>query len=64
MTRFLFTAILTSALSVSVFAQVDGNQGPAAYDAEKTIQVSQEAVGKQLRDFELTDINGNPVHLA
>ncbi len=64
MTRFLFAAILTCALSVAVCAQADGNEKPAAHDADRTIQISQAAVGSRLQDFAFTDRHGSPVNLS
>ncbi len=64
MIRNLFATIFCCALSMSVFAQTDGNEKPAAYDADKTVQVSQAAVGSQLQDFEFTDSHGRAVSLS
>ena len=64
MIRNLLATILSCALSVTVFAQADDNQKADAYDADKTVQVSQAAVGNTLQDFEFTDSHGNPVSLS
>lgn len=64
MIRNVITAILTCALSVSVYARADGNEKPAAYDADKTVQISQAAVGNRLQDFEFTDSHGRDVRLS
>jgi protein SCO1/2 len=55
--------VLACVLPVAVFAQADANKKPVALDADKTVQVSQAAVGNLLQDFELTDSHGNPVSL-
>ncbi len=49
---------------MTVFGQTDGTENPADYDADKTIQVSQAAVGNSLQDFELSDRDGRPVNLS
>ena len=64
MIRKFLATILTYALCMSVYAQADGNQKPAAYDADETIQVSQAAVGSRLQDFEFTDSHGRGVSLS
>ena len=64
MIRNLLATILSCALSASVYAQTGGNEKPAAYDADKTVQVSQAAVGSTLQDFEFTDSHGRPVSLS
>ena len=64
MIRILLATILSCALSASVYAQTGGNEKPAAYDADKTVQVSQAAVGNTLQDFEFTDSHGRLVSLS
>jgi protein SCO1/2 len=64
MIRNLLVTILSCALSTSVYAQTGGNEKPAAYAADKTVQVSQAAVGNTLQDFEFTDSHGRPVSLS
>jgi protein SCO1/2 len=64
MIRNLLATILSCALSVSVYAQAQDKQKPAAFDSDKTIQVSQAAVGSTLQDFEFTDSHGSPVSLS
>jgi protein SCO1/2 len=64
MTRNLLATILSCAVSVSVYAQEQDQQRPAAFDSDKTIQVSQAAVGSTLQDFEFTDSHGSPVSLS
>lgn len=61
--NFLFV-ILACVLPVSVDAQADGHEKPAAYDADKTVQVSQAAVGSRLQDFEFINRHGSPVSLS
>jgi len=64
MIRNLLATILSCALSASVYAQAQDKQKPAAFDSDKTIQVSQAAVGSTLQDFEFTDSHGSPVSLS
>jgi protein SCO1/2 len=64
MIRNLLATILSCALSVSVYAQAQDKQKPAAFDSDKTIQVSQAVVGSTLQDFEFTDSHGSPVSLS
>jgi len=63
-TKIFFLVILAYILPLSVYAQTDGKQKPATYDADKTVQISQAAVGSLLQNFEFTDSHGNPVSLS
>jgi len=64
MIRNIIAAILTCVVSVSVYARADSSEKPAAYDADKTVQVSQAAVGSALQNFEFTDSHGGAVSLS
>lgn len=64
MIKNLPAAILACVLSVPIATQASDSKKPAAYDADKTVQVSQAVVGNQLQDFEFTDSHGNPVLLS
>jgi protein SCO1/2 len=64
MIRNFLASFFFFTVSLPVFAQAVGNEESATYDADRTIQVSQEAVGNQLKEFEFTDSQGRPVKLS
>jgi protein SCO1/2 len=64
MIKNLPAAILACVLSVPIVTQASDSKKPAAYDADKTILISQAAVGNTLQDFEFTDSHGSPVTLS
>ncbi len=64
MIRNLSAAILACVLSVPIVTQASDSKKPTEYDADKTVQVSQAAVGSQLQDFEFTDSHGRGVSLS
>jgi len=57
------TLLLLTVLVYPVGSQPVAPQPPEAYDTDRALQHSQAVLGKPLRDYELLDSNGNPIHL-
>jgi protein SCO1/2 len=64
MIRHFLASFFFCTVSMPVFAQAGGSEKLAVYDADQTIQISQEAVGNPLKEFEFTDSRGSPVKLS